>query len=108
MAAQEKGLLPGSDSRFSKANRRAVACRRIHSKIAPRNFLVQCLTGNWSYFEQEKTEATETKTLFSLFPHVENTTIYLRDASLASKSQKETKAKGLNKKSARRRQSWEV
>jgi len=35
--------------------------------------LVQCLTNDCSYFEQEKTAATETKTLFSLFPHVRNT-----------------------------------
>jgi hypothetical protein len=34
-------------------------------------------------FEQENTEATETKTLFSLFPHVKNNTTYLRGTTLS-------------------------
>jgi len=36
------------------------------------------LTNEWSYFEQEKTEDAETRTLFSVFPHVENRTMYIR------------------------------
>lgn len=39
---------------------------------------MRCLTNDLSYFELEKKEATETKTLFFLFPHFKNTTIYLR------------------------------
>jgi hypothetical protein len=44
---------------------------------------VGCLTNDWSYFKQESPEATETTTLFSLFPHVKNNATYLRDATLA-------------------------
>ena len=44
---------------------------------------VGCLSNDWSYFEQERTEGTETKTLFSLFPPVRNTSIQLRDTTLA-------------------------
>lgn len=45
--------------------------------------LVRRLTNDRSYFGQEKTEATETRTLPALFPYVKNATIYSRDTMLA-------------------------
>jgi hypothetical protein len=48
--------------------------------------LVYCLTNDWSYFEQERTERTEAKAPFSLFSPVKHTTTHLRDTALVSRS----------------------
>jgi hypothetical protein len=48
--------------------------------------IVQCLTNDRSYFEQENTEATETKALISVFPPVKNNTTYLRDTAPGGKT----------------------
>jgi hypothetical protein len=43
---------------------------------------MDCLTSDWSYFEQERTERTEAKAPFSLFSPVKHTTTHLRDTAL--------------------------
>jgi hypothetical protein len=44
---------------------------------------VYCLTNDWSYFEQERTERTEAKAPFSLFSPAKHTITHLRDTTLA-------------------------